>query len=63
MSISADGRLGPHGTSLLPRDLSADDLSAAPTFATTDALLIEEFTDLEDEAFAVESDPESHGMS
>jgi hypothetical protein len=27
-------------------------LAAAPTLATTDALLIEELTDLEDEAFA-----------
>lgn len=52
MSNAADGRLAPHGTSLLPRDLSADQLGAAPTLATTDALLIEELTDLEDDAFA-----------
>ena len=52
MSNAADGRLAPHGTSLLPRDLSADQLAAAPTLATTDALLIEELTDLEDESFA-----------
>jgi hypothetical protein len=53
MSNAADGRLGvPHGTSLLPRDLSADELTAAPTLATADVLLIEDLTDAEDEAFA-----------
>ena len=53
MSNAADDRLdAPHGTSLLPRDLSADQLDAAPTLVTTDALLIEDLTDLEDEAFA-----------
>jgi hypothetical protein len=52
MTNAADGRHAPHGTSLLPRDLSADQLAAAPTLATSDALLIEELTDLEDEAFA-----------
>jgi hypothetical protein len=53
MSNAADGRLNaPHGTSLLPRDLSSDQQAAAPTLATPDALLIEDLTDLEDEAFA-----------
>ena len=53
MSNAADDRLDPpHGTSLLPRDLSASQLDAAPTLATTDALLIEDLTALEDEAFA-----------
>jgi hypothetical protein len=52
MSNAADGQLAPHGTSLLPRDLSKDQLAAAPTLATTDALLIEDLTELEDEAFA-----------
>lgn len=52
MSNAPDGRISLDGTSLLPRDLSAEQLAAAPTLATTDALLIEELTDLEDEAFA-----------
>lgn len=53
MSNAADGRLGvPQGTSLLPRDLSEDELTAAPTLATADVLLIEDLTDAEDEAFA-----------
>ena len=47
-----DGHDAPHGTSLLPRDLSASQLNAAPTLATADVLLIEGLTDLEDEAFA-----------
>lgn len=53
MSNAADGRLGaPHGTSLLPRDLSADQFAAAPTLTSADELLIEDLTDREDEAFA-----------
>lgn len=52
MSNAAHGQHAPHGTSLLPRDLSTDQLAAAPTLATTDALLIEDLTELEDEAFA-----------
>ncbi len=42
----------PHGVSLLPRDLTADELSAAPVLASVDALLIEDLSDEEDDAFA-----------
>jgi hypothetical protein len=43
---------GPHGTSLLPRDLTDDELAAAPVLASLDALLIDELTVEEDDAFA-----------
>jgi hypothetical protein len=42
----------PRGTSLLPRDLTEDQLSGAPALVSVDALLIEELSDDEDEAFA-----------
>jgi hypothetical protein len=42
----------PHGTGLLPRDLSEDELDAAPVLASADALVIDELTDAEDDAFA-----------
>ena len=42
----------PHGTSLLPRDLTAEDLAAAPVLASADALLIEDLTADEDDAFS-----------
>ena len=42
----------PHGISLLPRDLTADQLSAAPVLASVDALLIDDLSDEEDDAFA-----------
>jgi len=41
----------PHGTSLLPRDLTDEDLAAAPVLASADALLIEDLTADEDDAF------------
>jgi hypothetical protein len=40
------------GTSLLPRDLTAEDLAAAPVLASADALLIEDLTADEDDAFS-----------
>jgi len=40
-----------HGLELLPRDLSVDELSAAPVLSRLDDLLLE-LTDDEDEAFA-----------
>ncbi|HLU52727.1 MAG TPA: hypothetical protein VK011_03940 [Acidimicrobiia bacterium] len=43
---------GPHGLDLLPRDLTPDELAAAPTLATPAALVIEELSAEEDEAFA-----------
>jgi TRAP transporter TAXI family solute receptor len=42
----------PHGTSLLPADLTDDQLDAAPVLDSIDALLIEELSGGEDEAFA-----------
>jgi hypothetical protein len=42
----------PHGTSLLARDLTTDELSDAPVLESLDALLIEGLTDDEDDAFA-----------
>lgn len=42
----------PHGTSLLPRDLTEDQLAAAPVLASVDMLLIEDLLDDEDDAFA-----------
>jgi len=42
----------PHGISLLPADLTEDQLAAAPVLASIDALLIEELSEDEDEAFA-----------
>ena len=47
-----DDRDVPHGTSLLPSDLSAEQKAGAPTLVSVDALLIEDLTDLEDQAFA-----------
>ena len=53
MSDAANDRLEvPHGTSLLPRDLTPDELVAAPVLASVDVLLIDDLTDDEDDAFA-----------
>jgi hypothetical protein len=41
----------PHGTSLLPRDLDEAQLAAAPTLGSVDALLIDDLTVEEDDAF------------
>ena len=46
-----------HGVSLLPRDLTADELSAAPVLASTDELLIDDLSDEEDDAFAAAVGP------
>lgn len=43
---------GPHGTSLLPADLSEEQLAAAPVLGSVDALLIDGLTAGEDESFA-----------
>jgi hypothetical protein len=42
----------PHGSTLLPRDLTADELAGAPVLPSADVLVIEDLTDDEDEAFA-----------
>ena len=42
----------PHGTALLPPDLSEDQLATAPVLTSVDALVIEELAADEDEAFA-----------
>lgn len=53
MSDAAHHRDGaPRGTSLLPVDLTEDQLASAPVMASVDALVIDELTDEEDDAFA-----------
>lgn len=42
----------PHGTTLLASDLTEAQLDAAPVLSSVDALLIEDLTDDEDDAFA-----------
>lgn len=42
----------PRGTSLLPVDLTDDQLDAAPVLDSIDSLLIEELSEDEDDAFA-----------
>lgn len=43
---------GPRGVVGLPADLTPEQISSAPTMASVDALLIDELTDEEDDAFA-----------
>lgn len=45
-------RNGPQGADLLLRDLTEAELVAAPVLVSLDALLIDELTDDEDDAFA-----------
>jgi hypothetical protein len=53
VSDAADRQRTPsHGTALLARDLSDAELDAAPVLSSVDALLIEDLTDDEDDAFA-----------
>jgi hypothetical protein len=40
------------GTALLPTDLTADQLAAAPVLVSLDTLVIEELSEGEDDAFA-----------
>jgi hypothetical protein len=48
-----NGRLdAPHGLTLLASDLTRDELDAAPVLASIDALLIDDLSDNEDDAFA-----------
>jgi len=46
----------PRGTSLLPSDLTDDQLAAAPVLASIDTLLIEDLLDDKDDAFAAALD-------
>lgn len=47
---------GPHGTELLPGDLTEEQLVAAPVLGSIDTLLIEELSEDEDDAFAAAVD-------
>lgn len=51
-STAHDHGDAPHGAAQLPRDLTAEQLVAAPVLASADALLIDELSDDEDDAFA-----------
>jgi hypothetical protein len=42
----------PHGTTSLPRDLTAEQLRSAPVIASVDSLLIDDLSADEDDAFA-----------
>lgn len=42
----------PHGTTLLPRDLTAEQLRAATVLVSLDSLVIDELSEDEDDAFA-----------
>jgi hypothetical protein len=42
----------PHGTGLLPRDLTPEEIDAVPVLTSLDQLLIEDLTDEEADAFA-----------
>jgi hypothetical protein len=53
VSDAADNRdEAPHGTALLPRDLTEEQLAAAPVLASLDDLLIDGLAQDEDDAFA-----------
>lgn len=57
MSDAAHQRDGSaRGTSLLPADLTQEQLAAAPVVASLDTLLIDDLTDDEDDAFAAALD-------
>ncbi len=57
VSDAADRRdQASHGTALLSSDLTADQLATAPVLTSIDALLIEELSVDEDEAFATALD-------
>lgn len=51
-NAAPDQRDVSHGTALLPRDLTADELAGAPVLPSADVLVIEDLTNDEDEAFA-----------
>jgi len=45
-----------HGSSLLPRDMTDDQLAAASVLASIDTLLIDDLSEVEDDAFAAALD-------
>ena len=47
-----DGGDRPPATALLPRDLTTEQLQAAPVLVSADSLLIDELSEDEDNAFA-----------
>ena len=51
MSTARHRDYGPHGTSLLPHDLTARVLAGVPVIDDLDALVIEDLTDEEYKAF------------
>jgi hypothetical protein len=51
-NAAADQREVPHGSTLLPRDLTEGELAGAPVLPSADVLVIEDLTNDEDEAFA-----------
>jgi hypothetical protein len=48
-AVDRDDR--PHGTALLPRDLTDDELRSAPTLVSAESLVIEDLSDDEVDAF------------
>lgn len=50
-NAATHGHDAPHGTSLLPSDLTKADFAAAPILTSLDALLIEDLTDDEYDSF------------
>lgn len=46
----------PHGSLLLPDDLTEEQLDAAPVLASIDTLLLEDLSEDEDDAFAAALD-------
>lgn len=51
MSDAVQQAEGPHGTGLLPRDLTEEQLAAAPVLPSADALVIEDLSDDEYDRF------------
>jgi hypothetical protein len=51
VSTAAEHQDGPHGTNLLPRDLTPEELAAGPIIDDLDSLLIDDLTDDEYEKF------------
>jgi hypothetical protein len=54
---ASNGLDTPTASALLPRDLTADELTSAPVLASIDTLLIDDLSDEEDDAFAAAVGP------
>ncbi len=54
-AAKSDGSV-PHGTTLLARDLTPDELRAAPSLGSAESLVIEDLSADEDDAFAAALD-------